>query len=272
VPFAVVRAYFIGHLGKYVPGKAWSLLMRTGMLADAGIRPGVAALTATYETLTTMAAGALVAAVLLACLALEASTTWWALALLALAGLPILPPVFNRLMKMVAALAGKAARKFGTDAEIAPLPHVRTTTLLAGLALTAAGWLLLGLSLWMVVQALVPEPQPWDWETWGRCTAAGALAYVAGFVAVVVPGGLGVREALLAEALTLELTPSVGSDQAVPLAVAVVLVLRLLWTAAEVIMAGIVYLVRSQESGVRDRDSGLRTQNSSPMPPDHPDS
>src|SRR5947199_1247866 len=26
---AMTRAYFIGHVGKYVPGKAWSLLLRT---------------------------------------------------------------------------------------------------------------------------------------------------------------------------------------------------------------------------------------------------
>src|SRR5207244_6475766 len=57
---AAFRAYYVSHLGKYVPGKAWAILMRATLLP--GVRPGVAALTAAYETLTTMAAGALIAA------------------------------------------------------------------------------------------------------------------------------------------------------------------------------------------------------------------
>lgn len=56
----VTRAFFAGHLGKYVPGKASVLLIRAGLLADRGCRPGVAALTSTYETLVCMGVGAAV--------------------------------------------------------------------------------------------------------------------------------------------------------------------------------------------------------------------
>src|SRR5271166_5550299 len=35
---ATLRAYYIGHLGKYIPGKAVGLLLRTGLLAESGIR------------------------------------------------------------------------------------------------------------------------------------------------------------------------------------------------------------------------------------------
>ena len=45
-----------------MPGKAWALLIRTTLSTGAGVRPSAAALTATYETLTTMASGALLAA------------------------------------------------------------------------------------------------------------------------------------------------------------------------------------------------------------------
>src|SRR5262249_61529487 len=70
----MIRAYYIGHLGKYVPGKAWSLLLRT-TLAGGPRRPAsVAALTAVYETLTTMAAGSLLAGLLLAPAAVRSST------------------------------------------------------------------------------------------------------------------------------------------------------------------------------------------------------
>src|SRR5262245_9942128 len=44
-----VRGYYLGHLGKYVPGKGWALVMRTTAAAEAGCRPGVALLTTVYE-------------------------------------------------------------------------------------------------------------------------------------------------------------------------------------------------------------------------------
>src|SRR5947209_5012146 len=59
---AAARGYFVGHLGKYVPGKAWALLLRGGAVAP-DVRFGVAVISSFYEVLTTMAAGALVAAV-----------------------------------------------------------------------------------------------------------------------------------------------------------------------------------------------------------------
>lgn len=58
--FDVARAYFAGHLAKYIPGKATVLLVRAGMLADRGCRPSVSALTSTYEVLVCMGVGAAV--------------------------------------------------------------------------------------------------------------------------------------------------------------------------------------------------------------------
>lgn len=242
---ATARTYFIGHLGKYVPGKAWSLLMRTGLLYEAGVRPAVGALTATYETMTTMAAGALLAAVLLLGLGIELPTgdvPWgWTIGiLLVLAVIPILPGVFNPLMKVVGLLAGRAARKFGSD-DVAALPRVSYRTFQIGLLMTGIGWAWLGLSLFCVMRALVPEGPPFSMLLWGRCTAYVSLAYVAGFMAIVLPAGLGVREYLLQAAMTRELEPLAGPESAAGLAVVVVLVLRLLWTIAEVMMAGIIY-------------------------------
>src|SRR5262249_20181882 len=59
-----VRAYYIGFLGKYLPGKAWALVMRAAIAAGPRVRGGLAGLTAFYEVLTTMAAGVLLAALL----------------------------------------------------------------------------------------------------------------------------------------------------------------------------------------------------------------
>ncbi len=60
------------------------------------------------------------------------------------------------------------------------------------------------------------------------------MAYVAGFVVVVTPGGLGAREFVLQLALTPRFASAVGAEQAAALAIVVALMLRLVWTIAEV--------------------------------------
>ncbi|HKB39299.1 MAG TPA: hypothetical protein VKD72_22870, partial [Gemmataceae bacterium] len=160
-PSALVRAYYVSHLGKYVPGKAWTLLLRAGLIRGPNVSGGLAGMTAFYEVLTTMASGALLAVGLLAVFGREASAgldwsglwavltfqppetfalgRWTAVALagllLIVVGVPLLPPVFNR-------VADKVSLPFrGKDAP--PLPTLHTTALLEGLAITSVGWLFL---------------------------------------------------------------------------------------------------------------------------------
>src|ERR1700676_4468124 len=59
--FTTVRAYYVGQLGKYVPGKAWALLLRSVLVRGPDVHMGIAAVTAFYEVMTTMAAGVLLA-------------------------------------------------------------------------------------------------------------------------------------------------------------------------------------------------------------------
>lgn len=223
-----LRIYYISHLGKYAPlGKGWALLLRTTLSHSAGIRAGVAALTGTYETLTTMASGSLLAAILIMVqLGSEKNLIWAALGLLALAGIPILPGVFNALVQRL------SARFLLNDQRL--LPQLGSGTLLVGLGLTAMNWVLLGLSIVALIHAIQPGPAAWEAVSMLRCIAFVAVSYVAGFVAST-PGGLGVREVILQQLLA----PHVGAGPAV----VVVVLHRLIWTVAELVMAGALWFV-----------------------------
>lgn len=257
---SLVRAYYIGHLGKYVPGKAWALLLRATLVRGPKVRPGYAGMAAFYETLTTMTTGVLLAAILLFLLAPDTGDFlgWydlgrlltlqapepvalnrWTLVLLALfllvpVALPVLPPLFNR-------LAHRLSLPFRDRDE--PLPKLHLPALLEGLALTAVGWSLLGASLWAGLRATAGDTLPWSWELWGRATAFLGVAYVAGFVLLLFPGGLGIREIFLTVFLVPEMAQALAlSDvDARVTVVQAVLVLRLVWTVAELLMAGIVF-------------------------------
>ena len=118
--------------------------------------------------------------------------------------------------------------------------------------------------------AVLPEPPPWSGDAWGLLTGVIGVAYVSGFVILVAPSGLGVRELML----TLFLVPlfQIGHAEAE----ASVVALRLAWTASEVVMIALVWKLPALRSlppsplggeglGVRGRN--LPDQNPSPPTP-----
>jgi uncharacterized membrane protein YbhN (UPF0104 family) len=231
-PLPAFRAYYLSQLGKYLPGKAWALMMRGALIAGPDTRLGVAVIATFYEVLTMMTSGALLAAVVMvldppALVSDVIHPAWLGLLLLVMCGVPLLPAVFNRIV-------GRLARRF-QRVESFRLPSLRIGTLLEGLATTSGVWILNGLSLWAMVQGVMPGAPPLTWHLYWRFTAILALAYVGGFVVVVSPGGVGVREWVLDQFLAPEM-PGTGA-----VSVVIVILLRLVWTAAELLLAGVLW-------------------------------
>jgi hypothetical protein len=198
------------------------------------VRFGVAVVTIVYEALTTIASGVLLALVLVATgVYVRPVSGWRTPALLAVLGCLLLPGVFNRLVAW-------AARPFRT-ADAPPLPGVRGRTLVVGLAITGAGWLVQGGTLWALVHALAPGAWPSLVQGWGRCTAYSALAYAAGFLVLATPGGLGVRDFLIQQFLAADLARVLDQGAAAEVAVLAAVLIRLLWVVTEVAAAGVCY-------------------------------
>jgi uncharacterized membrane protein YbhN (UPF0104 family) len=240
----VLRAYFMGQLGKYVPGKAVALLLRGSFVRGDDCRFGTAIISSFYEVFTTMAAGALVAALAFAIDPPQVPGLGWhplltGLLLLALCGIPLLPGIFNFMVN-------RMARRF-RQVDSLRLPLLRASTLLLGLVATSAGWLMLGVGVWALLRGVLHEPPPWTLLI--QYTGAIALAYVAGFLVVFLPGGIGAREYFLVLLLGFG-----GPDD--PVGVAAVLLLRVLWTAVEVVTAGVLLAIRGPEPARAADDHG----------------
>ncbi len=229
----LVRAYFIGHLGKYVPGKAMVVVLRTGLIRGPGVDATTAAVSVFIETLTMMAVGAAFAAVLLATLYREQlGLLTLGVAMAVGAGVPTLPPIFRRLVMIL------QVKRLNPQIETA-LGGLDWRLTLAGWVGLGLGWCLLGLSLAAVLQSLpgvsiVASDAP-------LITATVALAMVAGFLSLI-PGGLGVRELVVIPLLA----PVYGDGAAIVSAV----LLRLIWLLAELAASGILYVARPGDSHV----------------------
>jgi hypothetical protein len=230
-----LRAYFISQFGKYVPGKIWVIVLRTGILGNIGISRTAVGITATYEAVTSMAAGAMVGVALLGFLSAEQSglngvNLYW---VAPVAMFPIAMVGLNRFVNRVNRWRkGHGAYQF---------PRVKLHLVVGGLLQASIGWLILGLSLWMTLRALRADPDPLTFDTYAHLTSINALAYVIGFVFVFMPAGAGVRELALQTLLTLELKQTMDADAAAALAAVTAIVLRLIWTIAELGAAGLLY-------------------------------
>ena len=232
-PLATTRAYFVSQFGKYIPGKAWALLMRGALVQGPNLRLGLAIITTFYEVLTTMAAGAMLGVIAFSIQPpfkadLYVPPVIVGSLMLLVCAAPLLPGVFNR-------IAGRLAHRLRAD-DAGPLPKIDMATLLLGLAMTAGGWCLLTVSVWAGLASVLPETPALDLSMGLRCLGAIAVAYVGGFLIPIMPGGLGAREFFLSRLLG-----ATGAEAA--LFTAAALLMRLAWTVSEVGLAGLLYLM-----------------------------
>lgn len=229
--YASLRAFYIGHLGKYVPGKAMVVVLRAGLVRGPRVDTAVAATAVFVETLTTMAVGAILAAVILAVEFHEQRELLFvAVGMAFAAGIPALPPVFRRIVAMLRVQRASAALSSGLDG-------LRWPLMMSGWVTLALSWLVLGLSLWAALMSLPERPEGLAdmLASLPLLTLCVAFALVAGFVSLV-PAGAGVREAVVIAVLV----PAYGEIAALVAAI----LLRLVWLVAEVLVSIILYAIR----------------------------
>ena len=224
-------AYYLGSLGKYVPGKAMVVVLRTGFVRGPQVDPTIAALCVFIETLTMMAAGGFLGAVLVLFTGSPIGETWLvyplAIGLMLATGIPTIPPIFRFVVKVLRVSRAKA--------DVNELLERLDYRLMAqGWLANLVAWPIMGLSLWAALKAM-PETEHAlgsPWEQLPLLTASIALAVVAGFVSML-PGGVGVRELVL----NLLMTPTFGR-----LAIVSIILLRLAWLMAEVALSRSLYV------------------------------
>ena len=260
-PFALtLQAYYCGHLGKYVPGKAAALVIRSALLKRANVPVSISAISATLETLGVMGVG-LAIALALAPFTLPAAGwqrlpewlsplrdyQWLGPGLVAVSVLISVPLASLGLVKFASQQAIQQATLLKSDSDplAASVPEARfgdvAKFLLVGSVAFVPTWLLHGLSLGCVLHAIgaADVTDASQWLLWIGAIGAGNSL---GFFVLFAPGGLGVREGILIATLA----PVVGGRSAVAAAA----LLRLVWLAAEVIAAGALSAVGRRGSSI----------------------
>lgn len=245
----VVAWYFVGELGKYLPGGVWPVVGR-GELARRGGVPRSRAYTSVALSLGMLYLAALFTVAALIPFALsEGGYSPWMLFLLALPiGVVVLHhDVLERIVSVVRRLTGRVVHL--------DVPRWRQSLTLVAAYLPT--WAFIGVSTWAVARALTPE------APFVRVVFAAVLSWVAGFLAVPVPAGAGIREAVLLA------TSGLGGG----VAVATAIVARLIFVGVDCLGAFVGLPVATRRRGgvrVGPMPGSIDHREGGPVPGDEP--
>lgn len=213
--------FFVGQLGKYVPGSVWSVVMQAEMAAKLRVprrRTAVAGLLLLGMSGLTAALVGIPGLPLL--LARGGHNVWWPLVgLCVAAGLVALsPPVLNRLI----ALGLRTLRREPLEQGLtAPAIALATTY-------SVLSWTFLGSGCWVLAQPLAS-----DGHSAGRVFVVAVFGYVmaavVGMISFFLPAGVGVRDGVFLVMLSGLMSPAAAT--------AVVVVFRFVTILADVVFA-----------------------------------
>lgn len=212
--------FFVGQLGKYIPGSVWALGAQADMARALGVPPRTT-VAAGLLFLWVHVATAIPTAAILADLPSSVSPVEpWLLVAATLVALAAVAP------SVLAWIGGLLAR--------APAA-LRFTWYDAGafVGIMALVWLLYGVATALVVPPGALSDAGGPLVVTPSCIGAFALSYIVGVLVVLAPAGVGVREV----ALIALLAPALG----LPAAAATALLIRAVHTVCDFCMAGITW-------------------------------
>ncbi|NYF99112.1 lysylphosphatidylglycerol synthase domain-containing protein [Janibacter cremeus] len=218
--------FFVGQLGKYLPGSVWSVLVQTEMAARLGVprrRTAVCGLLCIgLSAVTGMIAGLPALPVLLT--RGQVTLPWWSVPLIIVVLLPLLwPPLLNLGIRH----ALHVLRRPPLDHDLGPAAVGFSSAWFTG------SWLIGGMSVWALARDLAPE---------GADPARLLLVAVSGYLlatgigtfSIVVPAGVGVRDGIMVLLLATQLSLSAAA--------AVVVLARFLTVLGDVVWAAVGWL------------------------------
>jgi hypothetical protein len=246
LPFSTAaRIWFVSNLGKYVPGKVWQIAAMGAMAQRSGVSAAAAVGSSLVVNLVSVVAGFAVIAVTAAGrvgAAVQSQTTSvgnrsaeLTVIAIAIAGggaLLLAPAAVPRLASLASRVTGRAIA----------IPRVPARAIWVAAAATVASWLLYGLAFALFAHGVSPRAT-------GNASSYIAVytgSYLAGYLALFVPGGVGVREGVLVLAMPrFELASAADA--------AVVAITSRLWLTILEILPGLLLFRRRAAQSVRDQ-------------------
>jgi uncharacterized membrane protein YbhN (UPF0104 family) len=161
-------------------------------------------------------------------------------------------PISSRLFTWI----GRKTIPHGSNTSV---PGIQAKHVLQGVVITSVSWSCNALSLGFVLKSISSDGI--DFMQFPIWLASVCLSTFFGFVVLVAPGGLGVREGILAEMLKDQ--PGIGGERAIIAAG----LLRVVWFTSEAITAAVLYLIKPGRQRQSASNSEVREDGNDGRPP-----
>jgi len=221
------RIWSISNLWRYVPGKVWQIPAMSELARRENVSAAAAAGSAVLNTVLNIATGLAIVLVLgwrwLDLINPNARVAAIVLMVAAVAGLAFLPFVLTRFSAWVVRLSGREVQLTA--------PPVRT------IAVATIGnviaWTMYGVAFLWLVRGVIGDAPGATWQY----VAVYCASYVVGYLILIAPGGIGVREGVI-----VLLMPSLGL--ATPKQALLIAGASRVWLTILEIVPGILFLAR----------------------------
>jgi hypothetical protein len=190
--WSAARIWSVSNLWRYVPGKLWQIGAMSALATRENVPAVAAAGSAVLSTVLNVATGLALMLLLgwrwLDLIRPEAHAVAIGLLAAAVVGLLLLPFVLPLLGAMAARFSGRDIR----------LQAPSASALAVAVAGNALAWLLYGVAFLYLVRGVLGDAPGATWEYIAVYTAS----YVVGYLFLILPGGIGPREAVMVGLLT----------------------------------------------------------------------
>jgi uncharacterized membrane protein YbhN (UPF0104 family) len=192
-----VKGYWISFIPRYIPGSIWGYLGRSEWLfRDFGIPIGVTNLGSIFEVVVIVVGG-----LSIIFLTTPANSPLFVKLAMSGATIALTGIVFARLSDWPIVQKINSAQKLLAF----PIDGLQIKHWFIGTAYSILNWILYGLVIMLCLLSMSPIlPQPF-WELIIKLVNAFSISWLIGFIIVIVPGGLGIREFVLSALLSTSL-------------------------------------------------------------------
>ena len=215
------KFWFLSQLGKYLPGKFWAILGRVYFCNEEGFSKSTTTASIIMEYILTVLAGVFVFLLSLAFMKIPSTVghLYWLLLLIPVGLVSIHPFLFGKVFNFILKKLKRTEIQFD-------MSYLQIVSFVGFYMIL---WFFCGLTFFLFVNSIHRV----DWSNLIPIMGTFAIAWVIGFLSLITPGGLGVREGVLSILL--------ANYMPVSMAIVVALLSRIWLIAAEFLCAVVAW-------------------------------
>ena len=188
VPFYCgLTMIFLPNITRYIPGKFWFIFGIMYFAKKWKIDTASAFTVSFIAHLFFLISGVILGILLVGFGNFISIPIWMILILLIISVIILRPALIHKLLQIALKFAGK-------QDEYSRMPVMKPSLIIFSIAVGFGMWLMMGLGIMICTKSVYPDFQ---WQNYLSITGAFSFSWIIGYISIITPAGLGVREGVM---------------------------------------------------------------------------